>query len=96
MTQIIFAQEVIQPSFETSLRFNLDYLPLGDYYWRVKTRIPNAGDTWSSVQKLTIALEDAVTNVTEVNDKVEKWVEDGQVYIMRNGCTYNVLGNIAK
>ena len=96
MTQIIFAQEVIQASFETSLRFNLDYLPLGDYYWRVKTRIPNAGDTWSSVQKLTIALEDAVTNVTEVNDKVEKWVEDGQVYIMRNGCTYNVLGNIAK
>ena len=62
----------------------------------MKTRIPNAGDTWSSVQKLTIALEDAVTNVTEVNDKVEKWVEDGQVYIMRNGCTYNVLGNIAK
>ena len=96
MTQIIFAQEVTEPSFNTSLRINLDYLPLGDYYWRVKTRIPNAGDTWSRVHKVTLSLDDAVSNVTEENAKVEKWVEDGQVYIMRDGCTYTILGNIAK
>ena len=93
MTKIVFAQEVTEPSFETKLRINLDYLPMGDYYWRVKTRIPNAGDTWSNVQKVTISLEDAVENV-HVGDQPTKWIEDGQVYIQRQGTTYDMLGNI--
>ena len=93
MTKIVFAQEVTEPSFETKLRINLDYLPMGDYYWRVKTRIPNAGDTWSNVQKVTISLEDAVENV-HVGDQPTKWIEDGQVYIQRQGATYDMLGNI--
>ena len=66
---------------------------MGDYYWRVKTRIPNAGDTWSNVQKVTISLEDAVENV-HVGDQPTKWIEDGQVYIQRQGATYDILGNI--
>ena len=94
MQQIVFAQEVTETTFETKNRINLEYLPLGDYYWRVKTRIPNAGDTWSEVKKITISLEDAVTNMTTENSNTIKWVSDGQIYIERQGITYNVLGNI--
>ena len=93
MTQIVFAQELTDTSFETKLRKNLEYLPLGDYYWRVKTRIPNAGDTWSAIQKVTISLEDAVEDINAETPKVEKWIENGQVYIMRQGTTYDMLGN---
>lgn len=94
MQQIVFAQEVTETTFETKNRINLEYLPLGDYYWRVKTRIPNAGDTWSEVKKITISLEDAVTNIRTENSNTIKWVSDGQIYIERQGITYNVLGNI--
>ncbi len=96
MTEIVFAQEVTSVLFETGWRLNLDYLPLGDYYWRVKTRIPNAGDVWSDVQKLTLAIEDAVED-TELEKEmviVEKRVEDGQVYIYREGIIYNLLGSV--
>lgn len=93
MTQIVFAQELTDTSFETKLRKNLEYLPLGDYYWRVKTRIPNAGDTWSAIQKVTISLEDAVEDINTETPKAEKWIENGQVYIMRQGTTYDMLGN---
>ena len=94
MQQIVFAQEVTENTFDTENRINLEYLPLGDYYWRVKTRIPNAGDTWSEVKKITISLEDAVTNIRTENSNTIKWVSDGQIYIERQGITYNVLGNI--
>ena len=92
----MFAQEVTQPSFETKLRINLTYLPHGDYYWRVKTRIPNAGDTWSEVQKITIAVANAVDDVETNDPETIKWLEDGQVYIKRQGVTYDMLGNIIK
>ena len=96
MTEIVFAQEVTSVLFETGWRLNLDYLPLGDYYWRVKTRIPNAGDAWSKVQKLTLAIEDAVEDVELEKEMVivEKRVEDGQVYIYREGIIYNLLGSV--
>ena len=96
MTEIVFAQEVTSVLFETGWRLNLDYLPLGDYYWRVKTRIPNAGDVWSDVQKVTLAIEDAVEDVEAEKDMVvvEKRVEDGQVYIYREGIIYNLLGSV--
>ena len=96
MTQIVFAQEVTQTSFDSKQRINLDYLPLGEYYWRVKTRIPNAGDTWSEVHKLTISLVDALENVTADDTPTTKWVEDGQVYISRQGNIYSILGNTVK
>lgn len=94
MQQIIFAQEVTDTSFETKLRINLQYLPLGDYYWRVKTRIPNAGDTWSVTQRVTISLENAVEDIIVGTENSVKWVEDGNVYIKRGDKTYNLLGNI--
>ena len=93
MQQIVFAQELTETTFDTDNRINLEYLPLGDYYWRVKTRIPNAGDTWSAVQKVTLSLEDAVDNILHADQPI-KWVEDGQVYIHRQGKTYNILGAI--
>jgi hypothetical protein len=94
MTQIVFAQETTTPSFETKLRKNLEYLPLGDYYWRVKTRIPNAGDTWSPVYKVTLSLENAVEDICINNDKTEKTLINGKVYIKRQDTTYDLLGNI--
>lgn len=93
MQQIVFAQELTETTFDTDNRINLEYLLLGDYYWRVKTRIPNAGDTWSAVQKVTLSLEDAVDNILHADQPI-KWVEDGQVYIHRQGKTYNILGAI--
>jgi hypothetical protein len=96
MQQIVFAQEVTSPSFESKLRINLEYLPLGDYYWRVKTRIPNAGDTWSAVQKVTLSLENAVEDVVAEVGDTEKWIENGIVYIKRGNNTYNLLGNIVQ
>lgn len=93
MTQIVMAQEVTTTSFDTELRLSLEYLPLGDYYWRVKTRIPNAGDTWSKVHKVTLSLEDNVENV-HASSQPTKWIEDGQVRIYRQGKVYNMLGNI--
>ena len=94
MTQIVFAQEVTNNSFETTIRKNLDYLPLGDYYWRIKTRIPNAGDTWSPVYKVTISLADAVEDIITDDNKTEKMLIDGKVYIVRQEKTYDLLGNI--
>ena len=94
MQQIIFAQEVTDTSFETKLRINLQYLPLGDYYWRVKTRIPNAGDTWSVTQRVTISLENAVEDIIVGTENFVKWVENGNVHIKRGDKTYNLLGNI--
>ena len=96
MQQIVFAQELTETSFVTTNRLNLDYLPLGEYYWRVKTRIPNAGDTWSEVQKITLSLEDAVENIVVDKEGTAKWIEDGQVYIEHEGVTYNMQGNIVK
>jgi hypothetical protein len=67
---------------------------LGDYYWRVKTRIPNAGDTWSPVYKVTLSLENAVEDICINNDKTEKMLINGKVYIKRQDTTYDLLGNI--
>jgi hypothetical protein len=76
------------------LRLNLNYLPLGDYYWRVKTRIPNAGDTWSKVQKVTLSLEDAVEDILTETTQPGKRFQDGLIYIDHAGKTYNLLGNV--
>lgn len=94
MTQIVFAQETTENSFDSQLRINLSYLPYGDYYWRVKTRIPNAGDTWSQVHKITIALENSVEDIDVKNDHIEKMLIDGKVYIKRQEIIYDILGNI--
>lgn len=94
MQEIIVAQEITTATFDTSLRLNLKQLPLGEYYWRVKTRIPNAGDTWSEVFSFLIALDDAIENIPEnQRTKTEKWIEDGQLYIQHDGKTYNMLGH---
>ena len=96
MQEIVFAQEVTENEFETKKRINLEYLPLGDYYWRVKTRIPNSGDTWSVVQKVTISLENALEDIAVETADTEKWIENGTVYIKRGNNIYNLLGNIIK
>lgn len=93
MTQIVMAQEITTNTFDTDCRINLEKLPLGDYYWRVKTRIPNAGDKWSEVQKFTISLEDAVENVHAPILPVKKIV-DGKILIQHEQTTYDILGNI--
>ena len=94
MKQIIFAQETTEPSFETSLRKSLEYLPFGEYYWRVKTRIPNAGDIWSDVQVFSIDLEDALDDMQVSQILPTKWIKDGRVFIQRGDNTYDMLGNI--
>ena len=94
MTQIIFTQETTATSFETDNRVNLEYLPLGVYYWRVKTRIPNAGDTWSKVQKFSLSLTDALENTITHNNSPYKILQDGRFFILRGEITYDLFGNI--
>ena len=93
MQDIVFAQEITENSFDSKNRLNLDYLPFGDYYWRVKTRIPNAGDVWTEVHKVSISEADAVENVTAQDVALTKWMDNGQIYIQRGNDTYNILGN---
>lgn len=94
MTQIIFTQETTATSFATENRVNIEYLPLGDYYWRVKTRIPNAGDTWSEVQKFSLSLTDALENTITHNNSPYKILQDGRIFILRGERTYDLFGNI--
>ena len=96
MTQIIFTQETTDTFFETANRVNLEYLPLGVYYWRVKARIPNAGDTWSKVEKFSLSLTDALENITTDKLTISKFFQNGYLYIQRGECTYNLLGNIIR
>ena len=93
MQDLLAVQEVITTTFSTDLRINLQQLPLGNYYWRVKARIPNAGDTWSPVRRVEFALEDAVDNVEVEQQKCQKYFENGLLLIQREGHIYDVLGN---
>ena len=74
---IVFAQEVTETTFESSNRISLSYLPHGTYYWRVKTRIPNAGDTWSEAFIVNIAEADALEEATAGNKTKGVWTVMG-------------------
>ena len=93
MQDLLAVQEVVTTTFSTDLRINLQQLPLGNYYWRVKARIPNAGDTWSPVRRVEFALEDAVDNIEVTIPECKKYVENGLLLIEREGRIYNLLGN---
>lgn len=60
---IVFAQEVTGTTFDSANRINLKYLPHGTYWWRVKTRIPNAGDTWSEAFAVNLSDTDALEEI---------------------------------
>lgn len=96
MTDIVMAQELTSTSFSTDMRLNLQQLPLGTYYWRVKTRIPNSGDRWSEVRKVIFSTADAVENIG-MDDAClgsHKWIEDGALRIEHNGVVYDAQGKV--
>ena len=74
---IVFAQEMTDVEFSTALRLNLSYLTHGTYYWRVKTRIPNAGDTWSEPFSVTLSAADALEEATAGNKTKGVWTVMG-------------------
>ena len=94
MTDIVMAQEVTTTSFSTDMRLNLGDLPLGTYYWRVKTRIPNSGDCWSEVRKVIFSTADAVEDIRMVSTENKKWIEDNRLYIAHDNRVYDILGNV--
>lgn len=98
MTDIVMAQEVTGTSFSTDMRLNLQQLPLGTYYWRVKTRIPNSGDCWSEVRKVEFSTADAVENIGTDDSQwaSRKWMEDGVLRIEHAGRVYDAQGNVLK
>ena len=98
MTDIVMAQEMTGTSFSTDMRQNLQHLPLGTYYWRVKTRIPNSGDCWSEVRKVIFSTVDAVENIGTdgVQPVSRKWMEDGVLRIEHDGRVYDAQGNVLK
>ncbi len=57
---IVVTHETVDPSLTTSMRRRFNYLPMGVYYWRVKTRKANANDAWSEARTVEIALEDGI------------------------------------
>ena len=94
MQELLVVQEVVSTTFSTDLRINLEYLDFGVYYWRVKARVPNAGDTWSVVRSVEFALEDALENVLEEETSpCEKMLQNGLLLIERGGKLYDALGN---
>ncbi len=96
ITDIVMAQEISTTSFSTDMRLNLQQLPLGTYYWRVKTRIPNSGDCWSEVRKVIFSTADAVENIgIEGTQPVSrKWIENGTLRIEHAGYVYGAQGNV--
>ncbi len=94
MTDIVMAQEVTTTSFSTDMRLNLGDLPLGTYYWRVKTRIPNSGDCWSEVRKVIFSTADAVEDIRIVSTENKKWIEDNRLHIAHDNRVYDILGNV--
>lgn len=63
---IILTHETIDPSFTTSSRHIIAALPLGTYYWRVKTRKANTNDVWSAPRTVEIALEDSIEDALDM------------------------------
>lgn len=57
---IVMAHETTDISFTTTQRQLFSYLPLGTYYWRVKTRKANANDIWSEPRRFVLSTTDAV------------------------------------
>lgn len=96
MTDIVMAQELTGTSFSTEMRLNLQHLPLGTYYWRVKTRIPNSGDCWSDIHQVIFSTADAVENVgiDGAHADSHKWIESGTLRIEHNGVVYDAQGKV--
>ena len=63
-TDIVLAHETTDLQLSTDLRKRFAYLPIGTYYWRVKTRKANANDIWSEPRRLEIGLTDDLTTIT--------------------------------
>ena len=61
---IVMAHETTDMSFVTTQRQLFNYLPLGTYYWRVKTRKANANDIWSEARVFELSLTDEVSLTT--------------------------------
>lgn len=93
---ILAAQEVETNSFNAENRLNLALAGLGDYYWRVRTKKANMTDTWSEPVHFTVnstAVHSALELLPANAVHAQKIVEDGVIYILRNGEKYNVLGH---
>lgn len=61
---IVLAHETTDVSFITTQRQLFNYLPLGTYYWRVKTRKANANDVWSEARMFELSLTDDIEQTT--------------------------------
>lgn len=87
---IVCTHETTETQFNSSLRACLK--ETGIYYWRVKARRANANDVWSAWHCLKLG--DYEVNVEEVESQpvVEKFFQNGEVRIQKNGRVYNMLG----
>lgn len=61
---IVVTHETTEPMFDTAVRRIIAEQPLGEYYWRVKTRRANANDVWSEARRVNFALIDALDSTT--------------------------------
>lgn len=52
---ILMSEELTETSFKATRRKNLMKRGAGIYYWRVKSRCPNEGDTWSESRIIVIS-----------------------------------------
>lgn len=75
---IVLAHETNELTLSTDARKRFAYLPLGTYYWRVKTRKANANDIWSEVRKIEIALSDDVEQTTVTPKPLGVWSMQGE------------------
>lgn len=56
---IVMAHETTDVSLSSEQRYRMRFLPLGTYYWRVKTRKANANDVWSEARSFELSEVDS-------------------------------------
>lgn len=61
---IVLAQETTETSFSSDARVYFRYMPLGTYYWRVRTRLANANDVWSAPRSFRLDTYDDLEDIT--------------------------------
>lgn len=90
--QIIASQELTDTEFDASLRLNLANQGDGEYFWRVKTRRPNAVDIWSETRSFVIGQESALSIQQSEGTLPVKVVRNGQIIIVKDNHEYTIFG----
>lgn len=93
---IVLAHETTETSFATDLRQHFKYQPLGTYYWRVRTRKPNANDVWTAGQPFRVDTYNGVEDVEDQTSGQGPKVESRGIYSVYGQYLGDKIDNLPK